>query len=274
MQRKLLHLTVFVAMAALLGGCASAQPFQGMDAEEVYRAGVEAYEAEDWDLAISAFERLLFSVPSFDRAPNARLQLARAFYNKEEYITAASEFSRFLDRYPTHELAPRASLGNCRAYVELSPIVQRDQTYTREAYRACRRTATEHAGTDAGREAVELRDRMHQKLARKVLIGGEFYLSRQMYDSAIIYFTDVVENYPETGVVPRALKGLVDANTAIGYRDEAEDARQRLLEEYPDSQAAQEVREVPADGDDGGGAPSDTTANAAAPGAHGGDGGR
>lgn len=248
MPRKLLQLCFALVTAALLGGCASAQPFQGMNAEEVFEAGMEHFQEEDWDMAIEAFERLLFSVPDYQRAPEARYHLARSFFNKEEYITAASEFSRFLDRYPIHELAPDAALGNCRSYVRLSPVVQRDQTYTREAFQACSRTAREHAGTEAGEEAARYRDEMQNKLARKVLIGGQFYLRRQMYDSAIIYFTDVVENYSETDIVPRALKGLVEANTAIGYEAEAEDARQRLLEEYPDSEAAQEVREIPANG--------------------------
>jgi len=253
MRRNLLHLTVLVALAALLGGCASARPFQGMNAEEVYQAGMRHFEEEDWDLAIDAFESVLFSMPTFENAPQARFHLARAFYEKEEYITAASEFSRFLDRYPTHDLADDAALNHCRSYAQLSPVVQRDQTYTREAYVSCRGAAREYAGSEAGRQAAELRDRMNNKLARKVLIGGEFYLSREMYDSAIIYFRDVVENYPDSRVVADALKGLVEANTAIGYREEAEEARQRLLNEFPDSQAAQEVREVSANGDDGGG---------------------
>lgn len=251
MQRILSRLTVLLVVTALVGACASSQPFRGMDVDEVMRTGVEAFENEDYEFAVQAFERVLFSSPGYERAPEARHLLARSFFRREQYVTAASEYTRFLDRFPTHEMAPDAALGVCRSYVELSPIVERDQSHTRQALTSCRSVAREYAGTEEGRRGAELAARMENKLARKVLNGGQFYLKRKMFDSAIIYFEDVVENYPDTDVVPRALKGLVEANTAIGYQQEAEDWRQQLLQEYPDSEAAREVRSNRANGDAG-----------------------
>jgi outer membrane protein assembly factor BamD (BamD/ComL family) len=91
-------------------------------------------------------------------------------------------------------------------------------------------------------EAETLRDQMREKLARKILIGGEFYFRRKLYDSGIIYFNDVLTSYPQTEAAAQALLFLYRSYTAISWDTEAEEAKARLLREFPDSEAATEVR--------------------------------
>ena len=63
-----------------------------------------------------------------------------------------------------------------------------------------------------------------------------------MWDPAIKYFDFVANLYPETSFAPRALLGLYYSQQAIGYDDLADEARERLLNQYPDSEAAAVVR--------------------------------
>ena len=51
----------------------------------------------------------------------------------------------------------------------------------------------------------------------------------------------VVDLYPETEFAPRALLGLFRANEAIGYSDLASEARDQLLQDYPNSPEAEEL---------------------------------
>ena len=60
-------------------------------------------------------------------------------------------------------------------------------------------------------------------------------------DGALIYFEDVAEEYPGTLWAPRGLKRLVDIYTTLEYQEELEEARQRLLRDYPDSPEARAV---------------------------------
>lgn len=235
------------ALAALivvtwgLSGCASSSPFAGLTAGQLYDLGLAKYEEEDWSEAIRAFERLTLAFPTYDRIAEARIYLSRSFFEKEEYLSAASEYTRFLDRYPGHELAPQASLGTCLSYAELSPIPQRDQTYTHEAIDECLNVTTDYPGTPEAEQAMAVRAQMVEKLARKVWLGGDWYFRRKLYDSAIIYFQDVVETYPETDAAPEAWLRLYQSYEQIGYDDEAQQARDQLLQRYPDSQAARSL---------------------------------
>lgn len=221
--------------------CASSSKYQGLDAAGVYRLAQEEMADEDYGDAAETLDRLLLVYPNFEEGGEANFLLASAYYLDEQYITAASEYTRFLDRYPGHPRAPEAALGICRSYSALSPISQRDQTFTDQALAVCRNVVADYPTLPVAEEAARLANDMRGKLARKIYENGDFYLRRGLNDSAIIYFEDVVNNFPETEFAPQALLGIIQAYQSIGYEDEVQQARDRLLTDYPDSEAARSL---------------------------------
>ena len=233
-----------VALAALgltLAGCSSGNPYEGLDDVQLYEIGLNEYEAGEYDNATKALDRLLISFGTSDYLVSARLLLGHAYFGKGDYLTARSEYTRFLDRYASHENAPVAALGVCRSLVALSPQPQRDQSYTLDAMSVCRNVVVDYAGSESAATAAELANDMRMKLAEKEFLNASFYFRRKMYDSAIIYFGTVADVYPDTEWAPKALLGLYQCNSAIGYDDLAEEARQRLLTAYPESVEAQSI---------------------------------
>lgn len=212
----------------------------------MWQYAVAAYESGKWSRAIAALERLTLAFPNHERIVEARLRLGQAYFHKGDYLIAASEFERIIERYPAHELADDAALGVCEAYSGLSPIPQRDQTYTERGITACENVMRSYPGTESVARASPLRDSLRMKLAEKDYQNGDFYFRRHLYDSAIIYYQHVVERYPDTSVAPKALLRLVEVYTRIGYAEDAEAARDRLLRDYPDSPEARRL--VNADG--------------------------
>jgi outer membrane protein assembly factor BamD (BamD/ComL family) len=67
------------------------------------------------------------------------------------------------------------------------------------------------------------------------------YARRKAPDSAILYFKDVIKNYPETARVRDAYLRLVEVYRSINYRDDARDACSTLHQKYPTDR---EVRTV------------------------------
>jgi outer membrane protein assembly factor BamD len=230
-----------LVIGAMLLGCASAPPFQGLNADQLFEMGAAKFQEEDWDEAVDVFERVISVDPTFGRLVEARMYLARAYYNRGDYITAVSEFNRILDRHPGHVLAPEASLGICHSLVAQSPHVQRDQTYTAQAWTACQNTVADFGGHEVGAEATELRDQMLEKLAEKTYVTAEFYLRRKVYQPAILYYNELVDQFPNSQWIDDALLGLYRAYTATDWQQEAEEARSRILRDFPDSEAAKIV---------------------------------
>ena len=93
-----------------------------------------------------------------------------------------------------------------------------------------------------GVEAAALANSMRLKLAEKEYLTAEFYFRRKLYFSAIKYYEFVERLYAETDFAPKSLAGIYRANVAVGYDDEAEAAKQRLLERYPESPEAAAMR--------------------------------
>ena len=242
MRRNTNRTIVWIASLALgLAACRGADPYQGLDAETLFRNAQTEYEEGNYGNAIEALERLVVSFQSSELLPEARYLLAQSHFADGEYITARSEYERFLDRYVGHELSAAAALGMCESLAGLAPHPQRDQGFTIEAITICGNVIVDYAGTPESLDAAEIRDALRATMAEKEFLNAAHYFRRKQYDPAIKYYEFVVNLYPESEFAPQALLGLYRSNDEIGYDDLAEEARARLLREYPDSEAAAEL---------------------------------
>ncbi len=231
------NLILCVASSVLFVGCGNSLPFPGLTPEEVYALGLEAMEQEDWESAARSFELVLVS-PGFSRPQEARLLLAEAQFADELYIESRSQFERVIQRWPADTVAVRAALGVCRSLAALSPIPERDQSYTRQARLVCGSVAADYAGLLVGLEASLLADSMTIKLAKQDYDTGIHYLKRNLWDSALLYFEEVAIEFPQTEWAPWALYQMIETFSKIGYERDAETTRELLLDAYPDSEPA------------------------------------
>lgn len=227
----------------VLGACAAREPrIAQLGPDALYEQGMAAYEARQYARAIPLLERFAQFHLGDERVPEARLALGRAHMARREHITAAGEFQRLVTDFPTHPVAREARFGICEAYFSLSPRAPLDQEYTRAAVAHCESVAGLYPNTPEAEQAREFVSEARHKLARKAYENGLFYFRRRAYDAAVVYFTDVVEQYPDTTLAPAALLQLVETYTRIGYAEEADEARERLLREYPESPEARSLR--------------------------------
>lgn len=232
-------LAVVLAMAA----CgANQQPLNEVSPEDLWLRGIEAYQEEDWSEAIRYFDRFALVSGTDPRGAQARYYVGQAQFEREEYVAAASTFTQLATDLARTDLADDSRFMACRAYEELSPRPQLDQEYTRAAIDHCQALLEYFPDTEYALQAADIVDRMTTRLARKAYESGEWYLRRGAFDSAIIYFDDVVDRYPATELAPRALVQLLEIYERLEWDEERQATRDRLLSEYPDSPEAQALR--------------------------------
>jgi outer membrane protein assembly factor BamD len=213
-----------------------------MTAEVLHAFAQTEFDQEDYSDAAEAADRLLLVFPDYPQTAEVRFLLARSYFEDERYLLASDEFQRFLQRFSGHLLAPEAAIGVCRAEAAQSPIPQRDQTPTRRAETACRDVARQYQAHPVSAEADSIAVEMRSKLAEKEYMIGQQYFRRNGFDSAIWHWEQLVEQFGETPWAARALLGMACASERIGYEDDAEEYRLRLLNLHPDSEAAREAR--------------------------------
>jgi outer membrane protein assembly factor BamD len=229
-------------LTVVMAACGGGNHYQNLDADQLFQTAQTQLADGKEDNALLALDRLVAAYPNYARLPEAQLMRAKAYYKKGEYLTARSEYQHFEDRFAGDTLAADAALGQCQSLAALSPIPQRDQQYTEEAISVCGSVAIDFANTPQAKQALDVRADLHRKMAEKEYLNAEHYYRRKQYDPAIIYFQFVVDDYGDTEYASRALLGIYRSNLAIGYKDLADEAKTKLLNNYPDSPEAKEVK--------------------------------
>ncbi len=85
----------------------------------------------------------------------------------------------------------------------------------------------------AGRAKQEL-SRLDEWLAEKDYTTGYLYLKRKAYDSAILYFKDVIRLHPNAAKTREAYLRLLEAYRAIKYTEDARDLCDAMRKAYQD----------------------------------------
>ncbi|MBR9991053.1 MAG: outer membrane protein assembly factor BamD [Gemmatimonadetes bacterium] len=241
MRLKTTVLTVPL-LALVLGACASRGPaFENMDQETMFLYGMERLQDRDWSGAISTFERFTLTFPAHARVPEARFRIGQAYAGRGEHVTAAMEFDRLANDFPAGPWADDARYEVCAAYYELSPAPPRDQQYTVTAVDHCRSLTLYYPDSEYVPRAEAMLDDLINKLAEKNFDTAEYYFRRRAYHSANIYYEGVAADFPQTAWAPRALLRLHESYTRLGYEQEAEAARERLLRDFPASPQARQI---------------------------------
>ncbi len=241
MRRRNVLLAAVLALSLAVWACPKELP-PDLPADELYRIGRERFQRHKWSGAIEALQRFLFQDPGHPKADSAQYLIAESYFQQHQYLTAASEFLRLAQTRPAGALADDARYRACLAYFRLSPRPELDQQYTEEAIDQCRSVVLLYPRSPFAQKAAQRVKELTDKLARKYYLNAVYYFKRKAYDSAIVYLEYLLKTYKGASVEPEALRTLWETYMKLGYRTEAEQTRERLLREYPDSKAAREVR--------------------------------
>jgi outer membrane protein assembly factor BamD len=240
---KTRSLFVVLALVTASAGCAArSQPIQQLSPDQLFERGQTLLNDRKWTDAIAAFEQFVLQYPTHPRAQEARFRLGEGYFGKKEFITAGNEFSRLAGDYPAGPYADDARFKVCESYYRLSPKTQLDQQYTRAAYDHCQSLVSYFPQSEFVERARTMMVDLRNKLAEKEFQAGEFYFKRNAFDSAIIYYEATVRDYGESAQAPRALARLITVYQNLGYKEEEEEARQRLLKDYPASPEARAIQ--------------------------------
>src|SRR5467141_3418404 len=209
-------------------------------------AAPAAQPALDLERALGLFRRgdfrhaqVLLQRTTFEFAPGApemaqvRYYLAECYFQLGDYVQAAADFRKVADEFSTSEYAPLALLRAGDANLRLWHRPELDPTYGETALAIYQELAGRYPDTEAAARARPHAKRLENQFAEKTYKTGMFYLRRKAFDSAIIYFKDVIANYPTTTRAPDALLRLVDSYRAIGYKQELQETCEHLRRFYP-----------------------------------------
>lgn len=243
MRRLLPALLLFLAIGT--AGCfRSFNVRQYSTSSSLFEAGLQKYRTGKWEDAISAFERLTLDLPARDTLlPLAHWYLGHSRLERTERLLAAQAFLRLSETSPDDTLADDALLLSGRAYAGLWRRPSLDPQYGYLAETQFRLLIGVYPNsTLADTAQAELR-RLDEWFASKDFETASHYQRRKAYDSAILYYKDVVKHWPESDKARQAMLRLVEVYRApaLKYEDDANEVCEALRAAYP---ADADVRRV------------------------------
>jgi outer membrane protein assembly factor BamD len=184
--------------------------------------------------AMVSFRRLTFELsPAQPEMAEVRYYLAECYFQTGDKVQAAHEFRQVADQYPTSEYAPLALLRAGDANLRQWKRPELDPSYGETALAIYQELAGRYPGTVAAQRAGQHVLQLKEWFAEKTYKNGMFYLKRRAFDSAIMYFKEVIARYAETPLAADALLRLVDCYRAIGYTAELTETCAHLRRFYP-----------------------------------------
>jgi outer membrane protein assembly factor BamD len=245
--RSLITLPAVAALLAV-GACRSGfQPRQfGNDHSRLYQASLAQFEQERWDNAIAGFERLTIDLPARDPLlPLSMFHLALAHSRNDEHLLAAQNYLRVAESFPLDTLADEALLHAGQSYARMWRKPTLDPQYGEQARSTLESMIAIYPESPlAERARAELAE-LNDKFAQKIYNNGMFYMRRNANHSAVIYFRDVVDQYPATPTAKAALLRMVEAFREENWREDAEETCTRLHNQYPSDGTVRELCGAP-----------------------------
>ncbi len=200
----------------------------------LYQASLREFERRRWSNAVLGFERLTTSLPARDTLlPRAFWYLAKSQQGRREWLLAAQSFQRLVEGFPEDSLADDAQLEVARSYRRLWRKPTLDSQYGETALAAYRQLLGLFPDSPLATQATTEARQLEEWFATKNYEIGQHYLRRKMYDSAIIYFRDVMRLYPAAPTARKAGLRMVQAYRTIRWNDEAKEVCTTLRRTYP-----------------------------------------
>ena len=216
-------------------------PKQYPSADKLYAVALAEYRKGHYDNAAKAFEQLTLDLSARDpRLPLAYYYLAQSQTKNGEYLLAAGTYNRLIDAFPQDTLVDDAFFLSGRAYQHEWRKPQLDATYGKSAQAAYESLLASSPDSPYAARAKNELTKLDEWFAEKDYDTGYLYLKRKAFDSAIIYFKDVIRLHPNARKTRDAYLRLLEAYRAIKYTEDARDLCDAMRKAYPNDR---EVRE-------------------------------
>ena len=245
--RRIVVALTLAALAGCGGGRSpetTAAPADGADFEgaspqqidSLYKLSERDVRQGHWDDAVKQLERLLLEFSPGDfRIAQARFWLGEAKFATGANLEAAREFRRVSDETPNDRLAPDALLRVGDVYSDLWRRPELDPTYGQTALSTYQELLNRYPNSPAAGRAQLRITELQERFAYKEYRAGLYYFKLKAYDSAILYFKDLVATYPRASIAPDALLKLVEAYRRLGYQEDVQETCGYLRRFHPNA---------------------------------------
>ena len=158
--------------------------------------------------AIEMYQKVVDNAPYGKYADRSLYKIGECYKKGGDYQAARLAFQKLIDEHPESKLAEEANfqVGLCASQASLKPTY--DQSVTDEALKEIEDFSSRHPESKLTAEADKMHQALRDKKAQSDFSIAEFYWKQKHYDSAAVYYRNIIDNYPETAAAKIAQERL------------------------------------------------------------------
>lgn len=171
----------------------------------------EYYEAGDYNRAYTLLDDCMTLHRGTSTAQEVYMYYCKTMYAQHNYILAGYHFKRFSQTYTKHEFAEEAAYMAAYCYYLEAPGSSLDPAYLYKAMDELQLFINTHPGSTYIPQCTELMEELRERLEEKSYNIAYGYYHRGEYASAVVSFTTVMSEYPDTDYREQAMYYRADA---------------------------------------------------------------
>lgn len=239
--KQYLLITLVIIFVEVLIGCGSKKVIAPLSSDQRYEKVKTLFYSKKYDKAIEEAEQFLIAFSGTSKVDSVQYFLAEAHFLLKEFLLAQAEYERLFEQFPSSPLVEIAKFKSALSYYKVSPKSQLDQKYTYHAYDGFQQFLDEFPKSEFRVEAEKLLNECREKLAKKELEAANLYFKLRQYDSALLYYNMILDEFYMTESEPYAYLGKGKVFETLQENSNAVLIYQQILSKFPGTKAAIEA---------------------------------
>lgn len=227
---------VMFLMLVLLASCGKQEvrpEESAFDPEEAFREANVQLGKKNYEEARDKLDEIRVKDAGGEFAPLAELRMADSYTKEEEYELAVSEYQRFLGNYPRHKYSSYAQYQIARSYYHRIGDPERSLDMAQKAVEEFRRLNRLYP-RNPYRDTVAFNiQRSLEILADHEFVVGRFYYRKKSYTGALNRFLGLLERFPDYRAEAKVLAHIAVCYERLGESEKAEEYLHILEGKYP-----------------------------------------
>lgn len=219
---------ILFCISILLSSCGISNPFDDNIAYKTrFDDGLAFFEEENYVKASQQFSIIVDRASHTDLGDDALFFLAESYFLNKDYDLALVEFEKLVSRMGFSPYIEKSRWRICETLMLLSPNFYHDQESSKKAISQIQEFLDDFPNSEYSKDADKLINELRTRLAEKNMETGKLYVKLKAYDSAIVSYKIVVNEFYDT-------KFFNDANMEIirclVLQKKSDEAKQYLTE--------------------------------------------
>lgn len=236
---KLLFILIF---CNFLFSCSSEEK-KADTPEAAFKIAKEYDDEEKYIIAINRYTDVKNKFPYSNYATEAELAIADVHFKSEDFVEAQISYQNFREMHPRHSKVDyviyRTGLSY---YMQLPETIDRDISLAHDAIYSFDELIKKYPNSQHLADSKEYRRKAYLMLNEKELYVADFYFKQKLYDSALLRYTSSYKKYPDIGLEPRSLAGIIRSSAKLFDEETQKTYAGILFSKFPDSDEAKEIK--------------------------------